>query len=178
MHDVAFRIAAPADVDAVVIRVQSAYRGEASRRGWTTEADLLDGQRIDAESVAALIARPRSAVILAQAQEDLAACIHVDVDGDTGHFGMFAVDPERQAAGLGRRLLQRAEAHARDVWGASEMCLDVIASRVELIAWYERRGYRRTGATSPFPYGDTRFGLPRRGDLHFIAMAKALAPAE
>ncbi|MBE7218058.1 MAG: GNAT family N-acetyltransferase, partial [Caulobacteraceae bacterium] len=105
----------------------------------------------------------------------LLACIHVEAEGEIARFGMFAVDPVRQAVGVGRAVLQGAEAHAIGAWNASEMRLLVIAARSELIAWYERRDYRLTGATAPFPYGDTRFGLPRQDDLRFIEMAKPLS---
>jgi GNAT superfamily N-acetyltransferase len=86
---------------------------------------------------------------------------------------MFAVDPARQVEGIGSRLLAAAEDIARG-WSSQEMEMTVIAQRAELIAWYERRGYRRTGESRPFPYGDERFGKPRRDDLHFVVLSKAL----
>ncbi len=174
MDAIAFRLADAADIPAIVARVQSAYRGDESRRGWTTEADLLDGQRTDALAVTELLARPDSVVILAEDAGGLAGCVHVEAKGGVGHFGMLAVDPARQASGVGRRLLAEADRIAAERFGASVMELDVIASRTELIAWYERLGYGFTGETGAFPYGDERFGLPRTPDLYFRVMRKAL----
>jgi ribosomal protein S18 acetylase RimI-like enzyme len=169
-----FRPASDADVDAIVALVTSAYRGDASRCGWTTEADLLDGERIDGEVLRRDIARARSLVMLAEDGGRLLACAHVADDDGRGYFGMFAVDPRLQGAGVGRHVLEECERIARDHWRLATMRMTVIDVRAELIAWYERRGYRRTGEHSPFPYGDTRFGIPRRDDLRFEYLEKAL----
>jgi ribosomal protein S18 acetylase RimI-like enzyme len=80
-----------------------------------------------------------------------------------------------QGNGVGRALLAAAESYARDDLCADAMELTVIGQRLDLIAWYERRGYRPTGEARPFPYGDERFGIPRRDDLHFVVMGKRLA---
>ena len=173
-----FRTATAADVDAVVALTESAYRGDASRAGWTTEADFLDGQRTDAREVVELIANARVLLLLAeQADRLLASCVVERlVDGDTcdGYFGMFSVQPEAQGNGTGRALLAEAERIARDEWHARRMRMTVIDVRAELIAWYERRGYRRTGEYRPFPYGDPRFGIPKRDDLRFEWLVKDL----
>ena len=169
------RLATPEDVPAVVARVQSAYRGEESRRGWTTEADMLDGQRTDVAAVAALVAATDGVVIVAEAGGALVGCVHVEAHGGVGHLGMLAVDPARQANGLGRLLVAEAERVARTRFAAVVMEMDIIAGREELIAWYARQGYAFTGETGAFPYGDERFGLPRTPDLHFRRMRKALA---
>ena len=166
----AFRNATPADVDAIVALVESAYRGDASRAGWTTEADLLDGRRTGADDVVACIERPRSTILLAERDADdreLLACAHVADDGGAGYFGMFSVRPTLQGGGIGKRLLEHAERYVREHWSLPVMRMTVIDVRDELIAFYERRGYRRTGIVKPFPYGDERFGLPRRDDLRF-----------
>lgn len=167
-----FRTATPADVDAVVVLVESAYRGESGLRGWTTETHLLDGRRTDAGLVAELLVSPDSAVLLAHTGEALQACCHIEKHDHSAYFGMFAVDPLRQNGGLGRQLLGEAERYARDVWQCNAMHMKVIDARRELIAWYERRGYQRTGEYSPFPYGNERVGIPRRDDLRFELMIK------
>lgn len=172
MTTLRFRDATTADVPAIVGLVTSAYRGEASRAGWTTEADLLDGERIDPDLLRADIERPRSRVLLAERDGILVACAHVAVEDGAGYFGMFAVRPEAQGAGLGHALLVEAERVARDDWTLHAMRMTVIDVRDELIAWYERRGYRRPGIRKPFPYGDTRFGIPRRDDLRFEVLEK------
>ena len=167
-----FRTAVQADVDAVVALVESAYRGESGRRGWTTESHLLDGRRTDAELVVELLRAPDSALLLAMAGDVLLACCHIEKHGDSAYFGMFAVDPSRQGGGLGRQLLAEAERFAQETWHCRAMHMKVIDLRSELMAWYERRGYRRTGEYSPFPYGNERFGIPLRDDLRFELMIK------
>ncbi|HET7269060.1 MAG TPA: GNAT family N-acetyltransferase [Oleiagrimonas sp.] len=176
MNPFSFRAATAADIPALVALVQSAYRGDASRVGWTTEADLLDGQRIDADGVAADIARADSRVLLAERSGDLLACAHVEKQGDDGYFGMFAVRPALQGAGLGKAMLAEGERVVRDQWQCSRMRMSVIDVRDELIAWYERHGFRRTGTYRPFPYGDPRFGIPRRDDLRFEWLEKDIRP--
>jgi GNAT superfamily N-acetyltransferase len=173
-----FRAATAEDVEAVVALTQSAYRGDASRAGWTTEADLLDGQRTDAREVAGLIANPAVKLLLAEHEGRLLASCVLErlINGDAcdGYFGMFSVRPEAQGNGTGRALLAEAERIARDEWHVRTMRMTVIDVRSELIAWYERRGYRRTGKYRPFPYGDPRFGVPKRDDLRFEWLVKPL----
>lgn len=168
-----FRAAGQADIDAVVALVESAYRGESGRRGWTTESDLLDGRRTDAELVAELLISPdHGLVLLAIIDGVLRACCHIERHDDSAYFGMFAVDPSWQGSGLGKQVLAEAERIARQTWRCRAMHMTVIDLRVELIAWYERRGYRRTGEYKAFPYGDERFGIPRRDDLRFELLVK------
>ncbi len=174
MQTSAFRSATPADIDAIVALVTSAYRGDASRAGWTTEADLLDGNRIDPEVLRADLARPRSRVLLVEADDGLHACAHVADEDGAGYFGMFAVRPGLQGGGLGKRLLAECERIVGDEWGLPVMRMTVIDVRDELIAFYQRRGYRRTGQFKPFPYGDARFGQPKRDDLRFEVLEKPL----
>jgi ribosomal protein S18 acetylase RimI-like enzyme len=177
--DLTFRFAAEADVPAIVSVVESAYRGDASRAGWTTEADLLDGQRTDAEAVSAVLAAPDSVVLLAETDGMLAGCCHLERRlADEVYFGMFAVRPGSQGQGWGAQILAEAERLARDEWRAATVVMTVIGQRTDLIAWYERRGYRRTGEERPFPYGDERFGVPRRPDLSFVVLAKSLSTAD
>lgn len=159
---------------AIVALVHSAYRGDASRAGWTTEADLLDGQRTDADDVRSSIARRRSVVLVVEQGGALVACAHVADEDGAGYFGMFAVAPGLQGSGIGTRVLAEAERVVRDEWNLPAMRMTVIDVRDELIAYYERRGYVRTGIKKPFPYGDERFGLPKRPDLRFEVLEKRL----
>lgn len=162
------------DVARIVALVESAYRGDASRAGWTTEADLLDGQRTDAADVRSCIERARSVILVAEEGGALRASAHVADEDGAGYFGMFAVDVTVQGRGVGRLVLDAAEALVRDQWALPVMRMTVIDVRAELIAYYERRGYRRTGIKKPFPYGDPRFGLPKRADLQFEVLEKHL----
>lgn len=168
------RAARSEDVDALLRLVESAYRGDASRKGWTTEADMLDGQRTDRAGVEEIIAKPASRVLVFERGARLLACCHIEKLGDECYFGMFAVDPAEQGGGVGKRALREAERAAREDLGCRAMQMTVITLREELIAWYERRGYRRTGIHKPFPYGDARFGIPKRDDLRFEILAKPL----
>lgn len=179
MTTLAFRTATRTDIPALIDLVTSAYRGDASRTGWTTEADLLDGQRIDADMLRADLDRPRSLIVVAEDAGRMVACAHIaDETADDGvptaYFGMFSVDPAIQGGGIGKTMLAEAERIARDTLGCARMRMTVIDCRDELIAYYERRGYVRTGIVKPFPYGDARYGLPKRPDLRFEILDKPL----
>ena len=169
-----FRPAVAGDVARVVELVESAYRGDASRVGWTTEADLLDGRRTGVDDIQAILSREQSQLLLAEHDDALLACAHVAVEDGAGYFGMFSVDPQRQGTGLGKQVLAEAERIVAEQWACPTMRMTVIDVREELIAFYERRGYRRTGIKKPFPYGDARFGLPKRDDLRFEVLEKSL----
>ena len=169
-----FRDATVADVPALVALVTSAYRGQASRAGWTTEAEFLDGNRIDPEVLRADIAHPRSRVLLAEDGAGLVACAHVAEEDGAGYFGMFSVNPNLQGSGIGKAVLAEAERIAAEEWKLPAMRMTVIDIRDELINFYERRGYRRTGIKKPFPYGDERYGIPKRDDLRFEILEKPL----
>ena len=169
-----FRAATGDDVPALVALIESAYRGDASRAGWTTEADILQGQRTDPEGVLAVIEKADSRLVAVESAGELVACCQLEHRGRHAYFGMFAVRPALQGAGLGKLIIAEAERFARDEWGVAEMHMTVISVREDLIAWYERRGYTRTGQTSAFPYGDERFGLPTRDDLEFELLTKVL----
>ncbi|KAI6369478.1 hypothetical protein MCOR25_004435 [Pyricularia grisea] len=173
------REATPSDLPSLQPLVQKAYRGDASRKGWTTEADLVAGQRIDAPGLLSKINAPLGAVLLAfpAGSDEPVACCEVvcrDDSRQVAYFGLFAVDPERQGGGLGKIVLQKAEQYVKDTWGAARMEMTVIWIREELIAWYERRGYSRTGEKRPFPYGEPENGLPLRDDLYFDVLVKDL----
>jgi ribosomal protein S18 acetylase RimI-like enzyme len=137
---------------------------------------LLEGQRTDVEAVSDVLTTPGSVVLVAEEDGRLVGCCQLEQRLDaTAYLGMFSVQPGEQGRGWGRAILAEAERVARDEWAASTMVMTVIRQRSELIAWYERRGYALTGETRPFPYGDERFGIPKRPDLSFAVLAKSLA---
>ena len=164
------RAAVPEDIDEVVALVESAYRGEGSRAGWTTEADLLDGQRTDLEEVRSVLPW----LLVARSDGELIGCCVLEERGDHGYFGMFAVRPGLQGSGTGSALLDAAETRARAA-GLHRVEMTVLASRTELIGFYLRRGYVKTGKTKPFPYGEKRFGRPKVDGLEFAVLVKALS---
>ena len=169
------RTASPADIPALIDLVHSAYRGDRARGGWTHEADLLEGQRTDAEALTAIIADPTQRILLAEDGDGLAGCVQISDKGEgTAYLGLLSIAPERQARGLGRLLIEAAEAQARRDFGARSMEMTVIRQREELVAYYERRGYVRTGEERPFPLDDPRFGIPKRRDLSFVVLTKRL----
>ena len=170
-------IATDADLDAVAALVNSGYRGDSSRAGWTTEADFLGGQRTDAEALRAdLVARPAAAILTLRDEPGgpLLGSVWLEPQApEVWYLGMLTVRPDLQARQLGRTMLAEAEAYAASR-GARRIRMSVITLRDSLIAWYERRGYSRTGEQLPFPYGDERFGIPLGDDLRFEVLEKTL----
>lgn len=166
-----FRNAAPADLPALEKLVNSAYRGEASKQGWTTEADLLDGIRTDEAALAAMLQETSAIIRTAWQDSTLAGSVYLRQQGEKLYLGMLTVSPSIQALGIGSQLLQEAERYAKEI-GCTAITMTVITVREELIAWYERRGYRQTPERRPFP-NDPRFGIPKQ-PLEFLVMEKEL----
>lgn len=165
----------PTDYEELAALVNSAYRGESSRAGWTTEADYLAGQRTSPANLRRDLCDPATRTVLCMFENGkIIACVYLEKkDEETCYLGMLTVKPDMQDRGLGRVMLEAAEDFARQ-WGMKRMILGVLCTRDSLMAWYERRGYRRDGVRYPFPYGDPDFGDPLRDDLDFIRFAKNL----
>lgn len=185
MNDLSFHKATPSDVPSLLKLVRSAYRGESSREGWTTEADLVSDDRIDEAGLLAKINNPNGQILMAFAPysptgPDPLACCEVVRAGETSGatiLGLFAVSPKLQNGGIGRKVSAEAERRARDEMGARVMELHVVWPRMELIAWYERRGYQiAEGERLPFPYKYLPNGKAQasRDDLYFIVLRKQL----
>ena len=164
--------ATPNDIPALNLLVNSAYRGDSSRRGWTTEADLLSGIRTTEGSLAELFANHNSLILRYIVDNELLGCVCLELKGDTLYLGMLTVAPDAQAGGIGRQLLEAAEQYARDRQ-CRAVTMTVIPLRTELLAWYERRGYQRTGIELPFPDDPARFGKPNV-PLSFIELTKQI----
>jgi GNAT superfamily N-acetyltransferase len=175
MPDLEFRDAVAADAPAVRSLVVRSYRGESSRTGWTTEADILTDERIDLPGVEQKIAAPDGFVLLGHGAGELVACCELRRSGaQVAYFGLFAVEPRYQAGGIGRRVLDHAERLAVRRWAVTAMELQVIAQRTDLIAWYRRRGYSPTGERRSFPFDALVNGVALRSDLYFAVLAKEL----
>jgi len=149
------------DVPQLNVLVNSAYRGESSKQGWTTEADLLDGLRIDEETLEGYFNDP-AVTILKNTDENglINGCVYLEERGDRLYVGMFSVSPALQGKGIGRDLLLAAEEHARET-GIHTLMMTVISVRRELLDWYERRGYKPTGEVKPFHVHE-KFGVAKQ----------------
>ena len=158
--------------------VNSAYRGPSSQQGWTTEADLLDGTRTEASAILESLAQPDVKIEIAFVPpDDWRACMQLKRESaETCYLGMLTVDPTAQAKGVGRQMLARA-AEVALAWGCRQIRITVIPQRAELIAYYERRGFFKTGKEEPFPEGDPRFGIPKVTGLRLIEMIWPIASA-
>lgn len=190
------RAATAVEAEDVAALVHSAYRSDESRQGWTTEADLVGGQRVDAAMVRSFVAADGNVVLVAVLDEaaldeaaldeagarddapggpaPVVACCHLQRRARGAYLGMFAVRPGLQGRGVGRAVLAAAEQHVRDRWGLGTVEITVLDHRPELLAWYERCGFRPTGERHAFPADAERFGVPRRPDLQLLGMTKHL----
>ena len=160
-----FRIAQHEDIAEIVSLVESAYRGESSRKGWTTEAAFIEGQRTDEQEVFELMNKADSIFMLCFDSGSLLASVQIEKQQDNAYLGMFAVNPEMQGGGIGSMLLDQVETYAKNEWACHAMQITVITIRNELISWYLRNGYKSAGVFKRFPYEEPRFGQPKRGDL-------------
>ncbi len=160
------------DIPALNVLVNSAYRGESSKKGWTTEADLLGGIRTDEDRLRTMLRTPDVTVLKYEEAGNLMGCVYLEQKGNDLYLGMLTVSPEAQANGIGKQLMAAAEQMAL-AHQCRAITMTVISVRHELIAWYERRGYRAIGERRPFPT-DPGFGLPKQ-PLEFIVMEKTLS---
>lgn len=182
MSDPAFRYAVAADTPALVDLIELAYRGVDAAGKWTSEAHLLTGPRTNHEEISALIARNDTRFLVAEVDGKIVGCCLLQglspesADGNSinaAYFGMFAIQPDAHGTGLGKLVIAEAERRVQDLWRANQMVMTVINVRTALIAWYERRGYRLTGATLPFPFTETSGETTR--DFHLSEMRKNLS---
>lgn len=164
-------LATEPDIPALNVLVNSAYRGDSSRKGWTTEADLLDGIRTDEDALRTMLQNPTVIILTYKQGEQLLGCVYLETKGQNLYLGMLTVAPDAQASGIGKQLLSAAEQIALEQQ-CRAVTMTVITQRHELIAWYQRQGYEPTGETQPFP-DNPRFGLPKQ-PLAFIVMEKRL----
>lgn len=164
------------DVEEIVELVNSAYRGESSKKGWTTEADLLGGQRVDPENIIADLTKDNSVILIAQDEDDndkIIGCVHLEKHLNKCYMGMLTVDPTLQNKGIGKMLIEEGEAFAH-FWDCEKIYMTVISARTELITWYEKLGFKNTGEKRPFHYGNERFGIPKVDNLEFVVIEKKL----
>lgn len=166
-----FRRATRADVASILSLTDAAYRGE-GLGGWTTEAHLVGVRRTDAEGVEEVLAAPGRMIMLAEIDGELAGCVELTKQGNRAGLGMLAVWPELQGRGIGGAIIREAERVCRDEFEATEICMQVLHMRSDIITWYDKLGYKPNGERAPFPYGNERLGVPKRHDLEFIVLIK------
>lgn len=162
------------DAEQIAALANAAYRGESSKQGWTTEADLLAGRRTETEEILRLIATDDSMFLLCKDGAELVGSVHLQKQADLVCLGMLAVRPSLQGRGVGKQLLLAAELAALEIWGVSKSVMTVIACRNELIAFYQRRGYRRTGESKAFPV-NPELWTPKVADLRLEILEKVLS---
>jgi ribosomal protein S18 acetylase RimI-like enzyme len=163
-------------VDKIADLVNSAYRGESSKLGWTNEADIFDGQRTDAEELSKLIDADDSLILLCLRGSDIVGSVHLEKAEGGAYLGLLAISPSLQGAGIGKQLMEKAELAACKAWGCRKIFMTVITLRHELIAFYERRGYRRTGKVEALPT-NSRDGIPKVAGLQMEWLEKQLRPS-
>jgi len=173
MPGLTFSIAETADAAQLAELINSAYRGEASKQGWTTEADLLDGRRTDTEEIRRLIAHDDSMLMLCRMGAEVLGSVHLQMSSGQVQISMLAVSPPQQGLGIGKQLLQVAEKTAQQTWSVQRFVMAVIPCRHELIAFYERRGYRRTGISQAFPVNPSLW-TPKVAGLRLEYLEKVL----
>lgn len=162
--------ATAADVPQLNVLVNSAYRGESGKQGWTTEADLLDGSRIDEAILQELIKKPDTTILTYREQGALLGCVELRQENKGIYLGMLTVKPNTQGKGIGKKLLAAAEDHAR-LHGCASIFMTVISIRQELIDWYVRHGYKLTGERKPFIVPSEAWGIPKQ-PLEFVVLEK------
>lgn len=168
-----FRKARFEEAEFIARLVNSAYRGDSSKAGWTSEADLLDGQRTDPSEIQSLIQDSNSMILLCLQNDEIIGSVLLQKKEESVYLGMFVVRPDLQGNGIGKQFLSAAERIAQQEWGVLKITMSVITLRPELIAFYQRRGYRLTGELFPFP-DDPAAGIPRVQGLQFEMLEKSL----
>ncbi|MDZ4794893.1 MAG: GNAT family N-acetyltransferase [Bacteroidota bacterium] len=161
------------DIGELTALINSAYRDEASKKGWTSEADLLEGElRTDIPTLTSLMDNPKATILKYTTADDiLAGSVYLDKQERGLYLGMLTVAPLQQAAGIGKQLMRAAEQYAKE-HNCSCIFMNVISIRHELIAWYEKLGYFKTSETKPVSI-DPRFGVPTQ-PLEFVIMEKKM----
>jgi len=162
------------DAGKIATLVNKAYRPSVPERGWTHEANLVSGQRTTEEQVLSLDCSRASILVLCQ-DSNIVACVRVKCGENSADIGMLATDPNHQMQGLGKLMLNCAEQHALEHFGIASFKMSVLSSRSELIAYYERRGYTRTGEVSSYPAA-AGFGEPIIDGLKVEILVKQVAP--
>ena len=170
MIDYQISEATVADTTAICQLINNAYRGEESRKGWTTEAEFIDGLRIDEPGLEQYFQESDSTILKVTDQDGaILGCVYLKKEHDAFYLGMLSVSPLLQSKGIGKLLLQAAEKKSR-LAGAKKIVMTVLSARTELLNWYERHGFLKTGEKQSFP-ADEKFGKPKM-PVEFLVLEK------
>lgn len=168
--------ASPLEAEEIATFVNQAYRGDESKKGWTTEAHLLDGQRTDAADIREKINLPLEGIfLLRNEKKELLGSVYLKkASEDTAYLGMLSVGPNQQSLGTGKKILELSEKISKEYWNSKKIKMTVIEERLELIEYYQRRGYEKTGEIEPFPMNNRRFGIPKVPFIQMIVLEKKI----
>jgi ribosomal protein S18 acetylase RimI-like enzyme len=160
------------DIPALTVLINSAYRGETSKKGWTTEANLLEGKRTDEQEMTEIFLDPKNTILKYTEKDHIIGSVLLVEKGHQLYLGMLTVSPELQNSGIGKKMLAEAENHAKAL-GLSSIIMTVISVREELIAWYKRHGYVDTGEREAFPVSEIHVTISEE-PLEFIYLEKVI----
>lgn len=161
------------DISALNTLINSAYRGESSKKGWTTEANILDGSRTTENELKEIIENNKNTILKYTEGNKIIGCVLLVEKESELYLGMLTVSPELQNSGIGKKLMLQAELHASNL-RLSKIAMTVISVREELISWYKRKGYVDTGVRQPFPTSDV-FSQTSNEPLEFMVLEKSIA---
>ena len=161
------------DIVSLNTLINSAYRGEFSKKGWTTEAHLLEGSRTTEVELLDIIQDASHTILKYSDNGKIIGCVLLKVKANELYLGMLTVSPDLQNSGIGKKLLRQAEIFAAEM-SLPKIVMTVISVREELIAWYKRNGYVDTGAREPFPVSDV-FNPTTKEPLEFMVLEKIIS---
>ena len=161
------------DVSSLNKLINSAYRGESSKKGWTTEANILEGGRTTEKELTEIIQDKKNTILRFTENNEIIGCVLLIEKKDQLYLGMLTVSPTLQNSGIGKKLMQQAEIFASEL-GLFKIVMTVITVREELIAWYKRHGYVDTGAREPFLVSDV-FSQTSKEPLEFMVLEKRIS---
>lgn len=161
-----------ADIPALNLLINSAYRGETSKQGWTTEANLLEGKRTNEDELKEIFQDPKNTILKYTENDRVIGSVLLVEKEHQLYLGMLTVSPELQNGGIGKKMLVEAENHAKTL-GLSSIIMTVISVREELIAWYKRHGYVDTGEREAFPESEIHVTISEN-PLEFVYLEKVI----
>jgi ribosomal protein S18 acetylase RimI-like enzyme len=166
-----FRIASKSDIEAIVGLVNNAYRPESGVSGWTHESELISGSRTNDSHIMEIMAKPDSIILVGLKTSEIIACVHIEKTGKNTHIGMLAVSPALQGIGTGKQMLAHAEMYASVNFGSEKFIIVVVSPRSELISFYLRRNYQKTGILKEYPLS-AGIGTPKLANLKIKVLEK------